>query len=50
VVKKGAKGIANRKGFYTYTAASAREWERAWADFTFDIREIVEKYEKRVKL
>jgi 3-hydroxybutyryl-CoA dehydrogenase len=49
VVKKGALGTANRKGFYRYTKASARAWEKAWVDFTFDVRKLVEKYEKRVR-
>jgi 3-hydroxybutyryl-CoA dehydrogenase len=50
VVEKGAKGTSNRKGFYRYTRASAREWEKAWVDFTFDVRRLVEKYEKQVRL
>jgi 3-hydroxybutyryl-CoA dehydrogenase len=49
VVKKGALGTSNRKGFYRYTRASARAWEKAWVDFTFDVRKLVEKYEKRVR-
>ena len=50
IVARGAQGIANRKGFYRYTRASAKAWERAWVDFTFDVRRLVEKYEKRVPL
>jgi len=50
VVKDGAKGIANRKGFYRYTKSTAEEWEKVWLDFTFDIRRLVEEYEKRVRL
>ena len=50
VVRKGAQGIANRKGFYRYSAASARQWEKAWTDFTLDVSRLVQKYEKRVKL
>jgi 3-hydroxybutyryl-CoA dehydrogenase len=50
VVRSGAVGIANRKGFYPYTRPSAKEWEKVWVDFTYDIRKLVEKYEKRVEL
>jgi len=50
MVKRGARGVSNRKGFYPYSRASAEAWERAWVDFTCDVRRLVEKYEKRVKL
>jgi len=50
VVEGGAEGVSNRKGFYQYTDASAREWEKVWTDFTFDIRRITEKYGGRVEL
>jgi len=50
VVRSGAVGIANRNGFYPYTRPSAKEWEKVWVDFTYDIRKLVEKYEKRVEL
>jgi 3-hydroxybutyryl-CoA dehydrogenase len=49
-VRRGAQGIANSRGFYRYTRRSAREWERAWIDFTHDIQKIVDKYRKRVKV
>lgn len=49
IVAGGAEGISNKKGFYNYTEASAQEWEKVWIDFTYDIRKLVEKYEKRVK-
>jgi 3-hydroxybutyryl-CoA dehydrogenase len=50
VVKSGALGTPNLRGFYKYTRASAREWEKAWVDFTFVIKGLVDKYKKRVKL
>jgi 3-hydroxybutyryl-CoA dehydrogenase len=46
----GALGISNAKGFYPYNKANAKEWERVWVDFTYDVRKLVEKYGKRVKL
>ena len=43
-VAGGAIGIANAKGFYPYTKASALRWEQAWVDFTYDVRKLAEKY------
>ena len=39
-VRRGAEGIRNAKGFYRYTRRSARDWEKAWVDFTFDLHHI----------
>jgi len=50
MVESGAEGTANCKGFYRYSKATARRWEKVWLDFSYDIRKLVEKYEKRVKL
>ncbi len=50
VVRSGAQGISNCKGFYKYNRTTAKDWEKAWVDFTYDIRKLVEKYERRVKL
>ena len=44
MVRRGALGIANRKGFYKYTRASAAQWERDWVQFTYDMRQLAEKY------
>ena len=49
-VASGARGVSNGKGFYKYTRAGARRWEQAWVDFTYDIRKLVDKYERRIKL
>lgn len=49
MVKSGALGIANQKGFYRYTKAEAAQWEKVWVDFTYDIRGLAEKYQKKVK-
>ncbi|HWB85854.1 MAG TPA: 3-hydroxyacyl-CoA dehydrogenase family protein [Bryobacteraceae bacterium] len=50
VANSGANGVSNAKGFYKYSKAGAREWERVWVDFTYDIAALVGKYERRVKL
>lgn len=44
LVKEGAKGTANAKGFYDYTEASAKRWEKLFVDFSFEIRKLAEKY------
>ena len=36
--------------FYHYEEGKEKEWEHVWTDFTHDIREIVEKYEQKIKL
>jgi 3-hydroxyacyl-CoA dehydrogenase len=48
-VGRGAQGISNCSGFYPYTPAAARAWEKAWVDFTYDMRKLVDKYGKRLK-
>jgi 3-hydroxybutyryl-CoA dehydrogenase len=42
--------VASGTKFYDYSKDSEEEWEQVWSDFTHDIRKIVDKYEKRVKL
>jgi 3-hydroxybutyryl-CoA dehydrogenase len=44
MVRRKAQGIANRKGFYSYTAASAKKWEQDWVQFTYDMRQLAERY------
>jgi 3-hydroxybutyryl-CoA dehydrogenase len=44
MVKRGALGIANQKGFYRYTKASAAQWERDWVQFTYEMRQLADKY------
>ena len=36
--------------FYDYPKGKEKAWEEVWTDFTHDIREIVDKYEKKIKL
>ncbi len=44
VVDSGAKGVANAKGFYEYTPAEAKRWEKRFLEFTYDIRRLARKY------
>ncbi|MEZ4902775.1 MAG: 3-hydroxyacyl-CoA dehydrogenase family protein [Spirosomataceae bacterium] len=44
IVDRGGKGTANADGFYTYTPEEAKEWEKTFARFAFEIRELAMKY------
>jgi len=44
----GANGVVHGRGHYTYTKAQARKWTEAWTDFTYDLQELLAKYDKRV--
>lgn len=44
VVKSGARGVSNAKGFYRYTPQEAARWEKQFINFTFDIRALAQKY------
>jgi len=44
MVKRKALGVANQKGFYPYTKASAAQWEKDWVQFTYDMRKLAERY------
>jgi 3-hydroxybutyryl-CoA dehydrogenase len=49
VVASGARGISNAKGFYQYTPAEAKRWEKRFLDFSFEIRALALKYADRSK-
>lgn len=44
VVASGAHGISNAKGFYPYTPAEAKAWEKRFLDFSYEIRALALKY------
>jgi 3-hydroxybutyryl-CoA dehydrogenase len=44
LVASGARGVSNAQGFYPYTPESAEAWEKAFIDFSYDIRKLAEKY------
>jgi len=48
VVKDGALGVGNAKGFYPYTEKSAANWEKKFIEFSYDIRKLAEKYSKDI--
>ncbi len=48
VVKSGARGVSNAKGFYRYTPAQAKRWEKLFMQFSYQIRALAEKYPEDV--
>jgi 3-hydroxybutyryl-CoA dehydrogenase len=44
VVESGARGIENGKGFYKYTPAQARRWEKRFLKFSYEIRALARKH------
>jgi 3-hydroxybutyryl-CoA dehydrogenase len=47
MVAGGAVGIANAKGFYRYSKDTAHRWEKAWVDFTYEMRRIADEYSEK---
>lgn len=48
VVRSGALGVANARGFYHYTPAQARRWEKLFLKFSYEIRALAQKYPEGV--
>lgn len=48
VVNSGARGVSNAKGFYRYTPAQAKRWEKLFLKFSYDIRALAMKYPEDV--
>lgn len=48
LVKEGARGVSNARGFYPYTAESAEQWEKSFIEFSYDIRKLAEKYSQHL--
>jgi len=44
IVSSGGRGVANGKGFYTYTEEEARQWEETFTQFSYEIRRLALKY------
>jgi 3-hydroxybutyryl-CoA dehydrogenase len=44
LVESGAQGVANAKGFYDYTPAQAKRWEKRFLRFSYDVRALARKY------
>ena len=48
LVASGARGVSNARGFYRYSSASAKRWEKSFLEFTYDIRALALKYPEGV--
>jgi len=44
VVESGGQGISNGRGYYQYTPAQAKRWEKLFLKFNYDIRRLAMKY------
>lgn len=44
VVKSGARGVSNAKGFYRYTPQEAARWEKQFMKFSYEIRALAQRY------
>jgi 3-hydroxybutyryl-CoA dehydrogenase len=44
LVKSGARGISNQHGFYRYTKAQSKRWERLFLEFSYEIRSLAQRY------
>jgi 3-hydroxybutyryl-CoA dehydrogenase len=48
LAKSGARGVSNARGFYPYTLKEARRWERLFLKFTYEVRELAQKYPENI--
>lgn len=48
VVKSGAKGISNARGFYRYAPDEAKRWEKRFMKFSYEIRALAQKYPEEI--
>jgi 3-hydroxybutyryl-CoA dehydrogenase len=44
IVREGGRGVANSKGFYDYAPGEAELWEKTFAEFTYEIRDLALRY------
>jgi 3-hydroxybutyryl-CoA dehydrogenase len=44
MVRSGAQGISNARGFYPYSRLESREWHEKFLQFSCEIRTLAEKY------
>ena len=48
LVKSGARGVSNSRGFYRYTRAQAQRWEELFLKFSYEIRALAQRYPEDV--
>jgi len=48
IASSGARGVSNAKGFYRYTPAQARRWQKLFLKFTYEVRALAQRYPENV--
>jgi len=48
ILKTDARGVYNGRGHYKYTKAQSRKWIEAWTDFTYDLQDLLARYDRKV--
>lgn len=48
MIRSGARGVSNAKGFYRYTPAQARRWKELFMQFSYEIRALAGKYPENI--
>ena len=48
IVKNGGRGVANGRGFYQYTDEEVKRMEEVFTEFSFEIRELAMKYNRKL--
>jgi 3-hydroxybutyryl-CoA dehydrogenase len=48
LVRSGARGVSNAKGFYRYTPAQAKRWQDLFLKFSYQIRALAQEYPENV--
>jgi 3-hydroxybutyryl-CoA dehydrogenase len=44
LIRRGGLGMENQEGFYEYEVGDAEHWDKQFREFSFQIREIIQKY------
>jgi 3-hydroxybutyryl-CoA dehydrogenase len=44
LLESGGRGISNGRGFYRYTPEQARQWEKLFTQFNYEVRRLALKY------
>jgi 3-hydroxybutyryl-CoA dehydrogenase len=47
LIRTGARGVSNAKGFYSYSPTQAKRWEKRFLEFSYDIRALALKYAEK---
>ncbi len=48
VVESGGQGMSTLRGYYRYTPAQAKRWEKLFVKFNYEIRRLLQKYPEDV--